>query len=188
MTNQIATLPDISRVEFNGQPVLTTAQLAQFYQCSVENLRDNFRKNRDRYIEGKHFFKLTGDALKDFLDNAENFRVPPAYHIQSLYLWTKRGALRHCKSVGTDIAWDVFEMLEETYLTQRVVDTRPGAPFDFERGIALSKLVPHCKDSDMKHRLIAKAANLILGEEFIPVPRAKEDVGQLTLFCTEGGD
>lgn len=35
MTNQIATLPDISRVEFNGQPVLTTAQLAHFGQLTL---------------------------------------------------------------------------------------------------------------------------------------------------------
>ena len=186
MTNQIATLPDISRVEFNGQPVLTTAQLAHFYQCSPKQLKDNFLSNRDRYTEGKHFFKVTGDALNKL--RVENFDLQISPMTRGLYLWTKRGALRHCKSVGTDIAWDVFEMLEENYFTQRVVDTSPGAPFDFERGIALSKLVPHCKDSDMKHRLIAEAANLILGREFFSVPRAKEDVGQLTLFCTEGGN
>lgn len=186
MNNLLAALPDVNRVEFNGQPVLTTAQLAHFYETSVDVLKQNFTRNRDRYIEGKHFFKVTGDALEDLRVTNCHLQISPK--ARGLYLWTKRGALRHCKSVGTDMAWDVFEMLEETYFTQRVVDNRPGAPFDFERGQALAKLVGHCKDPLTKQRLIAKAANLILGEEFIPVPRAKEDVGQLTLFCTEGGD
>lgn len=32
-----------------------------------------------------------------------------------LYLWTERGANRHCKILDTDKAWEQFDNLEETY-------------------------------------------------------------------------
>ncbi len=34
---------------------------------------------------------------------------------RTLYLWTRRGAMRHAKMLNTDKAWDVFEMLEDSY-------------------------------------------------------------------------
>lgn len=193
-----ATLADIERIEFNGEPVLTTGQLAQLYETTSKIIRQNFQNNRDRYIQGKHFYKLTGEALRDFKQNVKDFNFIDdrevenlgfANNLNVLYLWTKRGAARHCKSVGTDRAWDVFEILEENYFRPKPVEVlAPGAPFDFERGQALAKLVPHCKDALTKQRLIAKAANLILGEDFLPVPTSrnpnnfKQNEHQLTLL------
>ena len=188
-----ANTPDFRRVEFNGEPVLTTAQLARAYGVTPRVIKQNFVNNRDRFIEGKHYYKLEGAALAEFKAGAvENFDSVNGNRVENLdlvaartsclYLWTKRGCLRHCKSIGTDVAWDVFEVLEENYFRPKPAEyLQPGAPFDFERGQALAKLVPHCKDSNMKHRLIAKAANLILGEEFFPIP-ADDNTYQLKLF------
>ena len=175
--------PDFHRVEFNGEPVLTTEQLAKAFGVTPTVIKQNFANNRDRYVEGKHFYRLTGAALREFKDEVENF-YPVGERVNCLYLWTKRGCARHCKSIGTDVAWDVFEVLEENYFRPKTIYTerlQPGAPFDFERGQALAKLVPHCKDAKIKLRLIAKAANLILGEEFITVPEDDKTV-QLSLF------
>lgn len=36
-----------------------------------------------------------------------------------LYLWTKLGASRHSKMLGTDKAWDMFDELEENYFSMR---------------------------------------------------------------------
>ena len=89
--------------------------------------------------------------------------------------------MRHCKSVGTDIAWEVFELLEDTYFNLVVDRDKPLASVsDFRRGRELAKLAQSAQDPYTKKRLVAKAANLILGEEFLPVP--SQSAMQLSLF------
>lgn len=69
----LATISDINRIEWNRQPVLTTSQLAAALLTldkivSAANLSANFKNNESRFIEGKHFFKLEGEALRSFKD------------------------------------------------------------------------------------------------------------------------
>lgn len=107
-------------VEYQSQRVLTTEQLAQAYECETYQIKQNFNNNKDRFVEGKHYFKLEGDLLKDFkMNKVENF-YPVAKNTKTLYLWTKRGASRHCKMLGTDKAWDMFDILEENYFDQKI--------------------------------------------------------------------
>ena len=51
---------DIGRIAVNGKVVLTTAQVAEFYGCDVNNLHLNFfnAQKKGRFIEGKHYFKF----------------------------------------------------------------------------------------------------------------------------------
>ena len=35
-----------------------------------------------------------------------------------LYLWTDKGMLRHAKILDNDKAWEVYEMLEDTYFNE----------------------------------------------------------------------
>lgn len=95
--------------------VLTTEQLAKAYGCKGINIQQNFNNNRERFIEGKHYFRLEGAELKAFKDSLENIESVVGNRAPSLMLWTKRGAARHSKMLGTDRAWDVFDELEETY-------------------------------------------------------------------------
>ena len=170
------TIENLSRIEWNGQPVLTTSQLAEKFECAERNLRDNFTRNADRFIEGKHYFKLDGDEFKNFKDwNAESGIV--GLRTPTLHLWTKRGAARHSKLLGTDVAWEVFELLEDTYFNQPV--EKIPVISDFERGKELAKLAPFMKDSFTQSKLIAKAANLLLGYEFLEIPTKAQ---QITLF------
>ena len=113
---------NFSIVEYQGQRVLTTEQLAQAYECSEDQIKVNFTRNKKRFEEGKHYFNLEGYELKEFKSNyladcnsvdnkvtksnpvencSENF-VVVGKNAKSLYLWTKRGASRHCKMLGTD--------------------------------------------------------------------------------------
>lgn len=46
--------------------VFTTAQLSEFYECSARNISDNFKRNENRFVVGKHFFCLEGDDLRKF--------------------------------------------------------------------------------------------------------------------------
>lgn len=53
-------------IESRGQRVLTSAQIADCYNTTVDCIKQNFHANRNRYIEGKHYISLTGSELKEF--------------------------------------------------------------------------------------------------------------------------
>lgn len=173
-------LENITRIEYHGQRVLTTAQLAEFYECSTSAISNNFKNNEDRYVKGKHYFKVEGDELKVL--RSENFGLQISPQTRVVYLWTKRGAARHCKSVGTDKAWEVFEVLEDTYFSEPVNHEKPlPSVTDFQRAVAFTKLAAHADDPYMKKRLVIEAANLLFGEEVFKVQDWTPHV-QMTLF------
>ncbi|EBW7161756.1 ORF6N domain-containing protein [Salmonella enterica subsp. enterica serovar Abony] len=119
MKTELATVAarDLQIIEYRGQRVVTTEQLAAGYGTDAENIRRNFNRNKSRFIEGKHYFQITGPEL-------ENLRVTfsPAQisnKTRSLTLWTERGAANHAKMLETDQAWSYHEDLVEFYFTQR---------------------------------------------------------------------
>lgn len=109
---------DVAIIEHKGQRVLTTAQVAQVYECEPYNIKKNFNDNKERFLEGKHYFKLEGEELRRFKDEVTNSDLV-GKNASVLYLWTKQGASRHCKMLGTDRAWDMFDCLEESYFNQK---------------------------------------------------------------------
>ncbi|ENI8110507.1 ORF6N domain-containing protein, partial [Escherichia coli] len=123
------TLPTVNTLQpilHNQIPVITTELLAQLYGAEVKNIQNNYARNAERFVEGKHFFKVAGDELKTLrvtLSHSQNLQpslrglqIPPK--VRSLILWTERGAARHAKMLETNQAWDVFERLEDSYFNQ----------------------------------------------------------------------
>ena len=108
---------ELTPVEYADQRVLTTAQFAEAYGCTTEQIKVNFHNNKNRFVEGKHFFKVDGEALGDLRGKNINLQISPMTRV--LYLWTERGASRHSKMLGTDMAWEVYDQLEETYFNVR---------------------------------------------------------------------
>lgn len=99
-------------VAFKDVPVVTTAMLATFYGTDDVRIQQNHTRNADRFEEGKHFFKVEGEELRDFkLTSSEIV----SKNTRSIILWTERGAARHAKLLETDQAWEVFEKLEDCY-------------------------------------------------------------------------
>ena len=72
-------------IEQTGQRVMTTAQLATAYDTTEKRISENFSRNKERYQEGKHFYYLEGEALKQFKDYSANCGVVPD-RTPSLYL------------------------------------------------------------------------------------------------------
>ena len=101
-------------VDYNGVRVLTTEQLAQAYKCEPQQIKQNFNNNLDHFVEGKHYFKLESEALHSFKNKVENIDLV-GKNARILYLWTRRGASRHCKMLGTEKAWEMYDNLEENY-------------------------------------------------------------------------
>lgn len=113
----------VSIINFKSVPVLTTEQLAGFYGTESVRIQQNHTRNKDRFIEGKHFFKIIGQELKDFVTSLKIVANFPAISnkTRSLILWTERGAARHAKMLDTDQAWEVFEQLEDCYFVRKEI-------------------------------------------------------------------
>lgn len=98
--------------EYKNIRVLTTQQIAEAYETDTKIISKNFGRNKERYIEGKHFICLEGEELKEFKTNRH---FDESSRINKLYLWTEKGAFLHAKSLNTDKAWEVYDRLVDEY-------------------------------------------------------------------------
>lgn len=114
-------------IEKEGIRVLTTEQLALVYETDVNNIKNNFNNHKEKFKEGKHYYFLQGDELRKFKNQVNDIDIV-GKRAASLYLWTERGANRHCKILDTDKAWEQFDNLEETYF--RVKEQKILTPMD----------------------------------------------------------
>ncbi|EBV2046420.1 TPA: ORF6N domain-containing protein [Salmonella enterica] len=109
-------------------PVITTELLASLYGTDPHSITKNHRSNVDRFVAGKHFFKLEGPDLKAFKNKVTDSDLV-ASRAKHLILWTERGVARHAKMLETDQAWEVFEKLEDCYFSQKQqTPTRQASP------------------------------------------------------------
>lgn len=170
-------------ISYKGQHVCTTEQLSQLYGAAPHQLRQNFRNNKARFEEGKHFLKVEGAELQDL-------RVDKSYSqisakARSLVLWTERGAARHAKMLETDAAWDVFELLEDSYFTAA---TRAPVVDGHKRSNTQDRLPLYhfAIDTVIKHRLMFSKVytliNLFAGTTSFQ-EMTKEQSAQVADFC-----
>ncbi|PHM67909.1 ORF6N domain-containing protein [Xenorhabdus kozodoii] len=109
---------ELQIVEYRGQRVVTTEQLASGYGATTPQITNNFNRNKSRFIEGKHYFNVEGDELQE-LKNLISLRDLVSKHTSRFILWTERGAANHSKMLETDQAWNYFDDLTEFYFTRR---------------------------------------------------------------------
>lgn len=131
--NKIVNVETRKPVEWHGERVITTALLAEVYETEENNIKNNFNNHKDNFVVGKHYYFLQGEELKDFKRLVNGIDEPLAEKIKfapQLYLWTEKGANRHCKILDTDKAWEQFDNLEETYFRakQNMIDLSKLSP------------------------------------------------------------
>lgn len=105
---------DLKITEYKNIRVLTTQQIAEAYETEPQTITNNFNRNKDRYIEGKHFICLTGEEKMEFIKKNQN-EFSSFIRAKAIYLWTEKGAFLHAKSLNTDVAWEVYDRLVDTY-------------------------------------------------------------------------
>lgn len=172
-------------VETNNQRVLTTAQIAEQYGTDSKVISNNFNRNKTRYIEGKHYYCLTGEVKRDFLNRHQ---IEDGSRATNFYLWTEKGALLHAKSLNTDQAWQAYEVLVDTYFSVREQAGLPQRP-DQAKALEVKEMNARVRMSnqflklantetsmskDYKSILIAKAAEVLAGEEILPLPKSEQ--------------
>lgn len=106
-------MTEIQKIEVNGIRVLTTKQLAEAYETTEDKIRWNFKYNRKKYVQGKHFIIIEGDELREMKSKCEFHTL--FKQAKSVCFWTEKGALLHAKSLNTDKAWEVYDYLVDFY-------------------------------------------------------------------------
>ena len=123
-------------IEYQNQRILITEQLAEVYQTEPRRITENFQRNQEHFALGKHYFLLEGDALRDFKREYSESVVAP--NVNKLYLWTARGASRHCKILDTEKAWAQFDLLEETYFELKKMEPQFKIPQTLGQALRLA--------------------------------------------------
>lgn len=91
------------KIQYKGKKVLTSKTLAEVYDCELERISDNFKRNANRFKKGVHYFDLKNEG-KD----------------KVLMCWTQKGVLIHAKILNSDRGWQAYENLIDTYFTAEI--------------------------------------------------------------------
>lgn len=104
---------ELQITEYKSIRVLTTQQIAEAYGSDTRVISNNFNRNKERYIEGKHYICLEDGEKREFVDHHQI--DDGSKKALKLYLWTEKGAFLHAKSLNTDTAWEVYDRLVDNY-------------------------------------------------------------------------
>jgi hypothetical protein len=99
---------ELTAIDHNGERVLTFAMIDRVHGRPDGTAGRNFRDNRERMIEGKHYFRRNSSEAA-----AMGFTAP-----NGLTLMTERGYFMLVKSFTDDLAWHVQDQLVEAYFTR----------------------------------------------------------------------
>lgn len=105
---------DISVKEYNGQRVVTFKDIDMVHGRPEGTASRNFRTNKERFINGEDFFKVSSDEIR----RTNIFEIPDKA-TADYALITEQGYLMLVKSFTDDLAWDVQRQLVNGYFKTR---------------------------------------------------------------------
>ena len=172
-----------SLIQYKSVPVMTTEQMAGFYGTDPVNIRKNHMRNAERFIDGKHFFKVEGDELRTLKNSLSDFEVLSP-NTRSLTLWTEKGAARHAKILDTDQAWDIFEQLEEVYFAVKEKSYLPVLP-SYAIDDPIERAKKWIEEEKQKHLAIQERDHAIATKAEIGSRREATAMGRLSAKTKE---
>jgi len=104
--------------EYNGQRVVTIADIAIVHGISKKNIQENFRNNRKHFIENTDYFHLKGKKA------IQNIWVGSSTTTQ-INVFSETGYLMLVKSLTDDLSWQVQRELVNGYF--RTVNRSQGS-------------------------------------------------------------
>lgn len=176
---------ELQIITHNNERVLTTSRLAEQYETADIRIKQNFNANKNRYVEGKHYYCLKGELLRAFKNRVGNSDLVGT-NANALYLWTEKGALLHAKSLNTDKAWQVYEFLVDNYFNpkqkKQALTDKQAETLEIKKTNARVRLSNQflklskvdTLSEEYKNILVAKAAEVLTGFQLIPLPQSEQ--------------
>jgi len=111
----------IPQVTYKGQPVLSSAAVAEVHGISKATVDSSFHRNRYMYEEGEDYFKVPFAEWKKLRnEDSPLFRGSTGHGI---LLFTKRGYLMLVKSLNDKVSWQAQRTLVDSYFELQEVKT-----------------------------------------------------------------
>lgn len=113
---------EIKIIEWQGQVVITTKDIAYFHGLEVRVINQKFRRNQKHFTINHDYFIATKN---DFDNTLESQRVIQDLFVANnqleVYLFTKRGYFKFVKTINDDKAWEIYNNLIESYFNDNSV-------------------------------------------------------------------
>lgn len=106
----------------DGKPVLTFRDIDTIHHRPDGSAKRNFNTNRQRFIEGEDFFKITADEFRTAIGYMDSRQQ------NDVYLFTESGYLMIVKSFTDDWAWEVQRKLVKTYFRAKELAAQTPKP------------------------------------------------------------
>lgn len=123
--------------EYAGQRVVTFKDIDTVHQRPTGTARNAFRRNKQRFEEGKHYFVLKTD--EDIGENP-NVRLTYIRNIvvpnRGITVLTERGYLMLVKAFTDDLSWQVQDRLVEVYFNAKEAALSHCTPLAPERKVS----------------------------------------------------
>lgn len=107
---------DILIKEYKGQRVVTFKDIDMVHGRPDGTASRNFRNNKERFIEGEDFFRVSPDEIR----RTKLFEIPDKATTDYALL-TEQGYLMLVKSFTDDLAWEVQRQLVNSYFKVRTI-------------------------------------------------------------------
>lgn len=101
-------------IEINNERVVTLSMIDEAHGRASGTARRSFNEHRERFTKGKHFQKMSADEFRTRFPGVISDRAT-----EDITLVTERGYLLLVKSFTDDLAWQVQDMLVESYFTKQ---------------------------------------------------------------------
>lgn len=157
---------DLTIIEHQGDRVVTLAMIDQVHQRPDGTARRNLNANRERFIDGKHLYKICADEFRTRFPG-----VLPERATEDVTLLTQRGYLLLVKSFTDELSWQVQDMLVDGYFEGQRQATQPSSSriANHRLRLSLAKELYRTRDRELRqliHQQLADVSNA-LG---LPVP------------------
>jgi toxin-antitoxin system, toxin component, bro family len=103
---------EIEVKEYEGKRVVTVWDIAKVHGREVKRITENFKNNRNNFIEHEDFFSLTP---KEFYESKFSFQKFIPNNVKEIVLFTESGYLLLVKTFTDDLSWDIQRQLVKTY-------------------------------------------------------------------------
>ena len=115
----------------DGKPVLTFRDIDAIHHRPEGSASRNFRNNRQRFIEGEDYFKITPDEFRQAIGDMDSRQQ------NDVYLFTESGYLMIVKSFTDDWAWEVQRKLVKTYFRAKELAAEKPKPLSHTEMFAM---------------------------------------------------
>ena len=127
---------ELSVKEWNNQRVLTIWDIANLHEREVKRVTEQFKRNRDNFIEGVDFILLTRE---EFLKSHLSALVNLSNNTKVIPLFTESGYLMLIKTFNDSLSWKVQRVLVNSYFKiKEIVENNYKVPKTFKEALLLA--------------------------------------------------